>query len=701
MIGAKVAGVPPPNSPVIEIQTHPIATFISDRPTTAVLSATPKKMPPRFDHEVEVVQIAAEKNEFILENPAKLNVQSTPTKEVRETTASITSELHVRAPTINSVSNAPLVLPKPPHPTSVLGQMFDNTPTHIKPQHSASTIPQYTPPTYDSAPVEVFAEAPVPEIIITSGDFTQFLREKETPKPQSTLSSSARDYFSSIAKTSVPTPVISVLPDSSPWFHEKKPKVETPPEPTFKVTLEQGELFAPKARTSHNLLGELREKIHHTFEKPTLKVEEKPPTFDVSKIGQEIQLESEIPATSSIFTVDQQAFLNYNDLTDSSQAAPSALQTHLLARKKELAQLKEKTRPSPVVLGAEAVEDEQREKFQLLKKVRLMFKLVLLVILIGLIGVGLYIMFVNPAQKTASRGVEAAYENSSADQRIAFDEWGRGYFGNTIDPQGDNDQDGLTNWEEFLLGSNPTKFSNCENKLSDAQSLFSEIDPGTCLAIRPDDAEVRVKYAKIIDFDVLAQSLVRTPKNMVLKEQSLSQLFNIADISQIDYSNDTALIKSQAALLAKKQNYLLQMRAIAEYVNTNRSYGPYDRNFAVPVHPAVMVDTAIKYNIPLKYIVVLSKYTSKFGTDTYDDSGKPNTVLVHKNMYLLGGSAISGMQQFDTWEEGVDAFGQWYSFSEEKGVVGCTKWALFSTGTDFCNQIETDAAQFEIITKKE
>ena len=350
---------------------------------------------------------------------------------------------------------------------------------------------------------------------------------------------------------------------------------------------------------------------------------------------------------------------------------------------------------------AEAVEEEQREKFQLLKKVRLVFKVVLLVILIGLIGVGLYIMFVHPAQKTASRGVEAAYENSNEDQRTAFDEWSRGYFGKTIDPQGDADADGLTNWEEFLLGSNPTKFSNCENKLSDAQSLFSEIDPGTCLAIHSNDEVVRSKYAKIIDFDILAQSLVRTPKNIVLKEQSLSQLFNIADISQIDYSTDDVLAKSQAELLAKKQNYLLQMRAIAEYVTTNRSYGPYDRNFAPPVHPAVFVDTAIKYNVPLKYIVVLAKYTSKFGTDAYDDSGKSTMTSTRKNMYLLGGSAVSGVQQFDTWEEGVDSFGQWYSFSEEKGVIGCKKWALFSTSADFCNQVETDAAQFETIIKKE
>ena len=62
----------------------------------------------------------------------------------------------------------------------------------------------------------------------------------------------------------------------------------------------------------------------------------------------------------------------------------------------------------------------------------------------------------------------------------AFEQWmldNTGFITNTSD---DTDEDGLTNYEEFLLGSNVSNKYSCGNAKTDAQLALELINPGTC-----------------------------------------------------------------------------------------------------------------------------------------------------------------------------------------------------------------------------
>ncbi|GAB4148315.1 MAG: hypothetical protein OHK0017_11050 [Patescibacteria group bacterium] len=66
------------------------------------------------------------------------------------------------------------------------------------------------------------------------------------------------------------------------------------------------------------------------------------------------------------------------------------------------------------------------------------------------------------------------------------------------DKTADPDSDGLTNFEEFQLGSFPDSFSSCANKRGDGDNLLNSIDPVSCKTLNFNDVSVTNKYDSVV-----------------------------------------------------------------------------------------------------------------------------------------------------------------------------------------------------------
>ena len=86
----------------------------------------------------------------------------------------------------------------------------------------------------------------------------------------------------------------------------------------------------------------------------------------------------------------------------------------------------------------------------------------------------------------------------------------------------------------------------------------------------------------------------------------------------------------------------------------------------------------------------MAQLESRFGTDRYDANGNQNRIGRYKNIYSIGLSSTDSMG-FETWEQGVEAFGKWYKYFQDRGVGDCQKWRIFNRNGDYCSKVENQA----------
>jgi hypothetical protein len=275
----------------------------------------------------------------------------------------------------------------------------------------------------------------------------------------------------------------------------------------------------------------------------------------------------------------------------------------------------------------------------------------------------------------------------------AYSEWSQKYFGKVVAQGEDNDNDELTNLEEFKLGSNPTKFSSCESKLSDSESVFDLIDPKTCKKIAINDEEVINRVSQVVSIKRLNQQLAADKT----AESSASSASSSSFIDEL--VNNTLLTKDQLATAQSKidqqKQYATTLEKITSFMTKYRSYGPLDRDYDLPVTSDVFLRISLKYNVPLKYMMAIARLESRFGTDRYTDTGAETRPSLYKNMYSIGLDDSGNNLNYSAWSDGVEGFGRWYKNLQEKGASDCAKWKIFNPNGDYCSKVEENARIFE------
>jgi hypothetical protein len=305
--------------------------------------------------------------------------------------------------------------------------------------------------------------------------------------------------------------------------------------------------------------------------------------------------------------------------------------------------------------------------------------------------------------------IAGATERISEDpETIAFNEWFFQQTGTKGEKDGDFDNDQLTNFEEFKLGTDPSSPHTCNPDKTDIEVLLEVKDPVTCEDLDMENDEVVKFYSyilslpEVIDYMGVGQSLtaesdreLNKDTGTVVANTDLISLFGVSDYKEIGTLTIEQL-EQEAATKSDKIEVLRTIDKIDKYVQKHRSFEIYDRNYEPPVNPAVYLDVSRKYNVPLKYVLTIARLESRFGTDRFTNNGNLTRPGEHQNIYSMGLTDSGSNITYKSWEDGVAAFGKWYQRLEQRGVKDCTKWKIYNPNGDYCGKVEKLADQIQV-----
>jgi hypothetical protein len=103
-----------------------------------------------------------------------------------------------------------------------------------------------------------------------------------------------------------------------------------------------------------------------------------------------------------------------------------------------------------------------------------------------------------------ANAAEVAKKTELQQKMEAYSEWIKNSNnGQFIDPNIDSDKDGLTNYEEFVIGSNPFSAFSCNERINDSENLLNLINPSTCRGINLEDPNDVKTFGDIVNLPLL------------------------------------------------------------------------------------------------------------------------------------------------------------------------------------------------------
>lgn len=316
----------------------------------------------------------------------------------------------------------------------------------------------------------------------------------------------------------------------------------------------------------------------------------------------------------------------------------------------------------------------------------------------------------NQYNLTMSGGQVAGASDQKYSNFEEYEKWIKEKAGEYLKPEEDADGDGLTNYEEFLIGSNPTSKNTCSEEKNDMENLLSLIHPATCKPIDLENQEELELFSKIINFEMVKENFLtdenqtqegkENQENNTISQNYLLEVFQVSSFQELSSLNSTEIEQTRLTL-DKKKEYLRLVQKIDEYIKRYRSYDIHDRNYPEPVHPAIYLQVSLEYNVPLRYVLAVARKESRFGTDRYTASGQLTRPGRFQNIYSIGLDDSGNNHLYETWEDGVRGFGRWYQSFEQRGVDDCRKWRIYNPNGDYCQVIENLANQIQIFLDSE
>jgi LPXTG-site transpeptidase (sortase) family protein len=229
---------------------------------------------------------------------------------------------------------------------------------------------------------------------------------------------------------------------------------------------------------------------------------------------------------------------------------------------------------------------------------------------------------------------QAQAEVVPANQKSAYNDWINSYFYDVsnpevLDPNYDYSGNGLTNYQKFLLGLNPTKQDTAGIGITDSQALIAGIDP---LTGQPMTDAQKSLVESAIDLEALSNKI------------ALSTLAN----SNSNSNSDPAPVNTQPAVT---ENSETSLASAAQAANAQSSNTPSNITGQGDVPP---INTSIngELDIPsLKITVPLVWGATPDAVDTDLQSGVvhyPGTALPGE----IGTAYISGHSSNYVWAKG-------------------------------------------------
>jgi hypothetical protein len=325
-----------------------------------------------------------------------------------------------------------------------------------------------------------------------------------------------------------------------------------------------------------------------------------------------------------------------------------------------------------------------------------------LFIFLGASGFVYYKTAINP-NIGAVAGVR---EETTANNLGAYEQWIFDSTGYVLSKEDDEDKDGLTNGEEFLIGSNPILDKTCGKDKNDAQEVIALQNPATCKPVNFENSEELKSFQTLLNTDNLKQLQKTNLESTPPVQTNISEIDTIKETFQVQDLKDLNTLKIspdeltlQQELNTKRKGYIDLVTKVDQYMEQNRSLEPYDRNQPIPVGGAVYVQVAEEYNVPLKYILAVAQRESRFGTDRYTKNGNLTRPGQYENIVSMGLDDSNNNMSFGGWEASIESFGKWYRRFDDAGVSNCNKWKIYNPNGDYCKHIEETANGIEYFIK--
>lgn len=128
---------------------------------------------------------------------------------------------------------------------------------------------------------------------------------------------------------------------------------------------------------------------------------------------------------------------------------------------------------------------------------------------------------INSSDKFAN-AAEVVKKSDLQKKMDAYSDWIKAQNnGQFVDSNADSDKDGLTNYEEFVIGSKPLSAFSCNENINDSENLINLINPSTCRGIDPNNADDIKTFGDIINLPLL-QTQIGEKKSLVESNSSAS-----------------------------------------------------------------------------------------------------------------------------------------------------------------------------------
>jgi hypothetical protein len=220
----------------------------------------------------------------------------------------------------------------------------------------------------------------------------------------------------------------------------------------------------------------------------------------------------------------------------------------------------------------------------------------------------------------------------------------------------DADGDGLSNYDEYLLLSNPTNIQSCPNAKSDTQALIELINPGTCREVDWTNPSEVKNFISVFSanpayrtwIDSFNPELAATTKVQITEESLASEAFLTPSTERIN-----------------------------EFLATNELQKPSENSYA-----DLIVEYAQQHSISVELILAVMQVAD----NATDRNLNPTSVGVNEQVSY----------SFESEESSIATTFQLLHYLTIRNVPQCTQLALhFGGDTNACTKIKSAYPTFE------
>jgi hypothetical protein len=281
-------------------------------------------------------------------------------------------------------------------------------------------------------------------------------------------------------------------------------------------------------------------------------------------------------------------------------------------------------------------------------------------VIMGL-SLGIFLGFESPSETLAFFGVE----NAEVEYRIqtndpSYQNWANSSIASLKNGSDDPDKDGLTNYQEYLLGSNPFNKYSCSNQ-SDLELVIDLRNPNGCKEIDFEDSKEINKFFEVFKSSNVINEQI---KNF---DPSINDDIPTGNIEPIKSQIDASVI----------EKYMLDSFSQKRNISSDN----------LPISAQDFIEISEKYSINISILLANSAPTEYGLRDVTSKINSEGNIEKTNNVTRLG-SLNSPAYRFGNKKNSLITFALWYQYMKARSVPECKIVEILSNDIDECKNIQ-------------